>query len=225
MRTDTLIVCMAHGKASDTVWRHMKEWIKHDCEILYFCPTDDPIKGLSPQFLRGTASHHGDGAIRRFRLLLDFLSRMNYEQFFITEYDSMFLGKELPKVFAGHIQATYFSEPHPEVWGGSCFLHPPLLIHNSAMVSFSVAAKELAGSGIEAKAQGFWDRLLGIYCGVLGIPIIKNKWGVDSWSKNTIEDADIPEVVAAIENGAEWIHGIKTQKVYDAVCEARGWKP
>ncbi len=226
-QANTMIVLMCHGKARATFERHYSEWHKHNCPILLFTPSNDPMPYPfssyypdKPRLTFGVASHHDKSAIMRFAFLLNFLSDIDFGQFAIFEYDSFILSERLPDVGTSGLIGTKFDEPDCNTWGSHLFIHPPFIIGKSALRAIVKEAKEL-NSEIASRAQGFWDRYLGILVERAGrnIAFQPLKWGVDSWSNNTIEEQHIPEVALAVKNGVNWIHGCKSAKAYQAIKE------
>lgn len=224
-QSNTLIVLMCHGekRAEEAFHRHIDEWAKHGQQMLIFAPSDKPLNVDGPQLLFGYGSHHDQKAINRFKFLLTFLSTMDYGQFAVFEYDSFILNPRLPDVGTSGFMGTRFEEPDKDTWGSNLFIHPPFIVGRSALKALVKEATEL-NSDVEAKAQGFWDRYLGILVERAGWDIAFQplKWGVDSWSNNTIEEEHISEVAEAVEKGVNWIHGCKSAKAYEAIKCAYG---
>lgn len=223
MSTRTCIVVMSHGakSAEETFNRHLPFWDSHKGNMLVYCPLDKPMSFISPQLLWGKASHHNQDAINRFKFLMTFLSTMDYGQFAIFEYDSFILNPYLPDVGPSGFMAVRFCEPDHKTWGSNQFFHPPFIVGRSALKCLVQEARDL-NTTVELKAQGFWDRYLGILVERAGRDIAFQplEWGKDSWSNNTIEDEHIDEVVTAVEQGVNWIHGCKSAKAYEAIKEA-----
>lgn len=223
MKTNTLVLIMAHGEkyAEEALYRHFDEWTKYGHDMILFTPGNKHLNCDGPQLSYGLASHHDKKAIDRFKFLLRFLSKMEFGQFAIFEYDSFILNDRLPDVGTSGLMGVKFSEPDVETWGSGMFIHPPFIVGRSALKALVKEANELHFD-IENKAQGFWDRYLGILVERAGRDIAFQplKWGVDSWSNNTIEDEHIPEVALAVKNGANWIHGCKSAKAYEAIKQA-----
>lgn len=218
-----LTVIMVHGDkyAEEAFHRQFNEWTKHGHNILLFTPGNKSLNSPLPQLSFGQASHHDNHAIVRFIFLLRFLASMDYGQYAIFEYDSFILTPRLPDVGPSGLMGLKFDEGNVDLWGSSLFIHPPFIVGHSAMKRLVKEANELYYQ-LENKAQGFWDRYLGILVDRAGRDIAFQplKWGVDSWSNNTIEEEHIPEVALAVKNGVNWIHGCKSAKAYHAIKEA-----
>lgn len=214
---------MVHGDkyAEDAFYRHFNEWTKHEHNILLFTPGNKSLNSPLPQLSFGQASHHDNHAIERFIFLLRFLATMDYGQYAIFEYDSFILNPRLPDVGPSGLMGIKFGESDVKKWGSSMFIHPPFIVGHSAAKILVREADQLH-KDVEAKAQGFWDRYLGILVERAGRDIAFQplKWGVDSWSNNTIEEQHIPEVALAVKNGVNWIHGCKSAKAYEAIKRA-----
>lgn len=220
----TLVLIMVHGDkpAEEAFYRHLDEWAKYGHDMLLFTPGNKHLNCDAPQLSYGLASHHNQEAINRFKFLLRFLSRMDsYGQFAIFEYDSFILTERLPDVGPSGLMGVKFNEPDNSTWGSNLFIHPPFIVGHSAMKCLVKEAKNLHVD-VERMAQGFWDRYLGILVERAGRDIAFQplKWGVDSWSNNTIEEEHIAEVSLAVKNGVTWIHGCKTAKAYEAIKDA-----
>lgn len=221
----TMMVVMCHGdkNAIECFHRHSDEWDKFGFPTIVYAPRDKPLPNVGGQLLFGKASHHDDEAISRFLFLLRFISRMEFGQFAIFEYDSFILNNRIPDVGPSGLMGVMFHEPDRVTWGSGMFIHPPFIVGRSAAKALVKEADQLH-TDIEAKAQGFWDRYLGILVerASRDIAFQPLEWGKDSWSNNTIEDEHIAEVCDAVERGVNWIHGCKSEKAYQAIKEAHG---
>jgi hypothetical protein len=209
---DTLVVIMAHGRASDTFNRHLPLWRAHGARLVVFSPTDDPLMAGDEKLVFGHREHHGHHAIDRFRYLLQFLAARKEEWFMIYEYDSFCLRAEFPQVLyeTDALWGNLFTDDGVQ-FKGDRFLHPPIFM-SSGVVK---ALIEADGKWPEEQEDGFWDRWIGRLAQLDGIPC--RGYGSLGVSFNTCEDAIIPNFVRAISMGAIMLHGIKSTAALKAV--------
>jgi len=93
------------------------------------------------------------------------------------------------------------------------YCQPPIIFSRDGLHWLDQHADEL-NPGDE---EGFFDRWLGRLIWMDLLPI----WnlGHKAFSRNTIEDADVPALVDAVEHGAIFIHGVKTKGVFDLLTK------
>lgn len=235
--SDSLIIVMAHRESTDALIRHWPLWAAHGLPIMVYAPADS-IPRIDPQIpmiLYGRAEHHGPQAVRRFKCLLDFLGHMDYRRFWIFEYDSFLLDpirlnrfqreddednrqrRLLPARFYGGV---FHIGEDDRAFKGSLYVHPPFGLTDVTLQLIN----EL--NLCETEERGFWDRWLGYALEILGDKTHTNI-KIDSYvtdgtgfSRNTIEPEDRAAAVAAVEYGAVWIHGCKTEETLTAIKAA-----
>lgn len=220
-----LLVVMAHAGAQETFTRHYPEWRKHpDTDILVFVPAADRItltpddKPLPHVVGFGKAQHHGAEAIRRFRWLLQLMAdQTQYHAFTLHEYDSFSLDSNVGPFIGNALTGLVYRDDRPDSgFKGTTFIHPPLCMSRGCLQKIVWA---MAAVPDEAE-HGFWDRWIGLVCERGYIPLhnlLKSGLG---FSRNTIEDTDIPAAGEAVRNGARLLHGVKSKECYDAVTSS-----
>lgn len=195
-----LVVIMAHGKAQDTFNRHLPYWERWVRDVLVFSPANDVVRTNHAQLTFGTACHHGPESIRRFRHLLTCLSKSNFSEFVIHEYDSLSFDQDFPENLNGTLYSNEFSNSD-RTFEGSRFFHPPLMFSRETLQTILAV-----GSGVPDTAEkGFWDRWLGLVADKAGIPT----QCLNGFSRNTIEPTDLQSAIEARRAGAVHFHGIK----------------
>lgn len=202
---------MAHGKAQETFDRHFHRWEALGHKLLIFCPENDLVKTGHPVLAWGEACHHGAHAIERFRNLLLHLERTPFDRFIIQEYDSFSLAEPTFREHTLYGNA-FGTEDHR--WLSKVFLHPPLAFDRFTLERL-VAASGMIPDHAE---RGFWDRWLGLVCGLSGIRF--QGWGIEGFSQNTIEPDQIKDAVAARQAGAIHFHGCKTAVCFEAILSS-----
>jgi hypothetical protein len=210
----TLLIIMAHKEGQATFDRHCVHWAYHRAEILVFCPRNSIVQTSWPVLAIGTASHHDAMANWRFRQLFEVLERTIYDNFFLLEYDAICFHPELPLSYCGQINANLWQNTEPLRFKGSTYLHPPLAFSKDILKRINKAARTVPDS----ESEGFWDRQLGLWCDIAKVP--PAGWNERGFSRNTIQDSDIPSAVTARKAGAFLFHGIKTLNVLNALMNA-----
>lgn len=220
-----LIVVMAHTDAQIVFDRHFGEWRKHpDSDLMVFYPEKEPC--MPDERLRngvkligeGRAEHHGPESIRRFRWMLNLIaSWKQYDRFTVHEYDSMALWNPGFSTFADDLGANVYRDDQPgRGFEGTTYLHPPLCLTRACIERVNTVA-----AGIPDSAErGFWDRWIGLVCEKGEIQTYDFLTHGLGFSRNTINDGDIPNAVAAVAAGAVMLHGVKTRNCYEAVKSA-----
>lgn len=206
----TLTVIMAHREAQGAFDRHLNFWKSHGTDLLVMCPQDSVVETNLQVLCLGKKGHHSAMANWRFKTLLQYLTKVSYEWFFLNEYDSLCLTPALPPCPTESISSNLFTANQPE-FRGHHFLHPPLQFSQSVLGRIVTALNKLP----DYSENGFWDRLLGYACELGKVPMAAyNNLG---FSRNTIEPGDIQAAVQARKNGAVLYHGVKTEPVLRAL--------
>lgn len=216
-----LLIIMSHREASDIFIRHWPLWAAHKIQTIVFAPADSipRIDPNIPLLLFGRAEHHGTEAVRRFKWLLQFLGSYEAEEFFVAESDSFCLDPNAldtaltDRDFYGNIFPIGNSDPS---FVGTSYVHPPFGITHAALNQ--VNALNLP----ETTERGFWDRYLGLALEKV-MPKLKVGSSISDgtgFSRNTIEPEDRAAAVAAVEQGAVWVHGCKDEATLTAIKAA-----
>lgn len=204
---------MGHGSAQATFDRHLPVWERLGLPIIVVCPLDDPVNTGYQVVKIGSRQHHGAAAIDRFIKLIGVGVDTGATFILFNEYDS--LAYEIPF----HMKTT--PGLHGWVWQdgdprngfvGRYFVHPPLFMDNESARKVLSASVKLKSLGSE---RGFWDRWIGMICEKGRIPMHTTE--KHHFSRNTIEQGHIGLLKEALEKGATWFHGVKTESVYNMI--------
>ena len=205
----TLITIWCHREVSDTVWRHMTYWVAHSSDILFVCPNNSVLDTTWPVLAMEPSKHNGVEINRKFRRMLEFWLKMAYDRFLFFEYDAICFAPDIPVLDPCKLYGNLFTSDQ-KAFQGHYFLHPPIMVHRptlSRLVDFARTVHD--------ETDRFWDRLLGYYCEFGKIPF--GGYEGLGFARNTIEQKDIPEAVAARKAGAVFFHGIKSNSVLNAL--------
>jgi hypothetical protein len=198
------ITVMAHSEFRPlTMYRlHEKHWKKSGFPILPYSPKNKAIKG---GLVFGLACHNGGESIRRFKFLLNHLSTLPHDWFWIHEYDSVDLAPEqwTEGEYIRGVHGNYaYCVPEPP-FTAPIYIHPPLLFDKESLLR---VAAHMAKMDDRAEG-GFWDRYLGR--AVVDSGVAQRPFGKRGWSRNTIEAGHMEEVAESVKGGAHLFHGIK----------------
>lgn len=241
-RREVLVTVMAHGvyAAQSAFERHLPFWRSLGYPMQVVTPEDCPVETGLTRLMIGKASHHGVQANGRFREMLRLLSLTDYEWFVIHEYDSINLCREIPETIfkTPGLWANVFGNDDPH-FKAKQYFHPPLIMDMGTLKALVKAVdmkssthritphldplpSEGRGNGLSDGAEGgFWDRWLGVAAELAGVRV--NAYGPMGYSKNTIEEGDWTEARRAVERGAMFLHGVKTEETLEAIAgEQRG---
>ena len=209
----TLIVIFAHSTVNDTVRRHWPWYLRGDCDILGVgrtntrCewPTERLIHSIAVG-IEGYAS--GDNHILRFlETLTALLTDERYKAygaFCLVEYDGIFI-RPVPPIKPGTICAKLAGHRDGHFRGNAYYHTPWYLDRIMAGRILKYGFAMLKAGLIEG---GFIDRWLGLMVDLYDIPIADTS----TYTQNTIDTpAKIEQARTAIEAGAWYIHGIKTE--------------
>jgi len=218
-----LQVVMAHKQAQATFDRHARFWAHHDCDTLVFCPKGDEVVSPWPTISMGSRQHHGPMANKRFKWLIHFLAKLDYQWFLVQEYDSFCVSPVVPIVSDQRIRqamvvaGNVFTDNRPDRgFVGQTFIHPPLVISKSALIEVDKVMDKVP----EWAEEGFWDRLLGFVieqADIMPVDMLHLNLG---FAKNTITQKDHPELVKAICGGVRFIHGVKDPLTFEVIMQA-----
>jgi hypothetical protein len=219
MKEHTLGLVLAHGSVRNTCARHEPVWLQSCDRLVYFSPIDDCVSLPGRvEYSVGRSAAYSAHTNQRCREALRFGSLSHYPFLMLIEYDSLFFGKwweefnseafESPAVVA-----PQFHDPKSEKFRGKFYLHFP-------QVFSRVAATEVveAMDAIPLDAEGgFTDRYVGYATELAKVDVCDlNKTNL-VFTRNHITEADLPEAKKAYAKGARWSHGVKDEKVFEAL--------
>lgn len=184
---------------------------RHDVPILVITPEDDPLKTEHEQVSMGFASHSGEFAWRRLRLLLkEMASRDDVEHFALLEYDSFFLTKKIPMTvgLCGLVQTS-----HDADFFALKFPNPPWTMDDLTVKRFHASAE----GNLICKERGFADRYWAALAEITDTAMLD--YDPPGFTRNTIEEKDLPMVNRHLGAGAFAFHGVKTRVVRDYIVK------
>lgn len=222
----TLISIMAHAEAEDVFWRHFGFWHAHKkqgADLLFWMPEDNAFKVPGEELMvSGKREHDGLESIKRFYTIFEHMAKLEgYDQYALFEYDSFVLG-DLPIVSdRTFVLGNKFTE-NSSAWKSKQFMHPPIFIGSAAIKPLV----HQMGRTSFREESGMWDRWFGLVCdrakittqSLFATSIFDSSLG---FSRNTVEDDDLPDLRRAILHGATCIHGIKSEQALRIVNETR----
>lgn len=206
---------MAHPGGMEAYARHHHLWAHHNYPILNYATAG--TKGtIGETVYFGSEQHHGLASLDRFRYLMRTLSNVMSERrhgyALINEYDSFCLNPGIPEfMLADCLWGNLFHERKGTKFVSTVYLIPPLLA--SAKIIRRIA--DACDKHSDTDCCGFWDRWLGYCCQAEKIPMVG--YGPTGFATNTIEDDKIASAVEAVEDGAIFIHGVKSEKALIAI--------
>jgi hypothetical protein len=215
---DLLVNIMAHGRALDTLKRHMPFFEEHlQGDFIIWTPQDDPIYyGAMPVQHTGFKGHDGVEALRRFRYMLRSLSEGPHERLAILEYDCV-ITAGWPEFPPTALAGIFFPEPHHETFKGRQFPHPPLFMRR-----MTCQALVRAFDRIPLNSEGgMWDRALGLAMDLAGIDPFDLHQDGRAFSHNTIHPAHYDGLREAARNGATYFHGVKDAETLRVLVNAK----
>lgn len=210
----TCTVVMAHGKAQGTFDRHLPYWERNGSLRFIVCPADDLIRTKHPVLAIGRSSHHNAAANARFKELFHVLGMMDFDYFWIHEYDSICVDPEPPDLDPKKLWGNLWHNTEPKRFTGRQFFHQPLFLPREILGILLMHMERIP----DASEEGFQDRFLGLAVDLAGVPFA----GYENlgFSRNTIEPEHLRDAVAARKAGATLFHGIKSAMVLDAIVRA-----
>ncbi len=204
---------MAHTEAQETFDRHLPIWKELGGDVVVFCPEDAPIQTDQRMILGGMRGHNGLEAIRRMAIVLKFLRDESpaFDGLVLHEYDSFCL--EMPP-FQG-VSANWMHLPKQDVYIARNCSHPPVTFTPEIIHPFYDAFVNLGPH----PEMGMWDRAFGLAMGrKIGMEHMNrfSKTGI-GFSRNTIEEGHVPELIEAIAGGAKHFHGCKNERILNII--------
>lgn len=227
-RNLVLGVVLAHGKARDTVIRHMPYWLKTCAKLLVVTPIGQPLNLNNPdvtevQLVEDGGSYSTSTNQRCFEAL-----KAGY-QFgtpfvMLFEYDSLCWGPIPSRAIPEHgsMAAIYWrnesrSPIYPKTFKGNFYLHFP---HLYTRLGLELVLGTIENSVPMDAEHGYTDRFLGLAVERSGIPVLN--WTGQSLSYSfediTSHGARIDGCIHAVQNGVLFSHGIKSQSGLEKIA-------
>jgi hypothetical protein len=199
-------IILVHGKAQIILERNMVTFNNWCDNYEFICPSDDPIVGYDNIFLSGLSQHNGIDTVERMRLACERASV--YTSAVVLEYDTLLF--ETPPVPTDNI--IYSCGPFPDNnprFKSKWWSHSPWL---TTQENFHM----LSQCDVILLEKAFPDRWIAAACDECGIiPKEYSKW----WSRNSIDTPQYEsESIQAKKDGAIAIHGVKTEHVFNMLC-------
>lgn len=211
--TTTLCIVLGFGKQQATFDRHLPLWTRHGFDMLIGCPSDDPLDGRGfPVRFTGQSSYAGDKSVERLKNVLRAVAGGGFLNAIIFEYDSICL-IDKPEIKAGF---HGIFEANEDRWNyvAPCYLNAPWTIDAESAWKML----ETAESYPDLTEGGQDDRYLSALAWFSGVPLIGHKEG--GFARNTIASADWPLMIDKVQQGAKWVHGIKTEDTLTLLRQA-----
>jgi len=210
----TLVCVQGFASAQETIRLNAPFYQKSGCDLIGVDGVDSEVKCWPGCFRFATAVkpvRDGTMGFHPMRLLNTFneVSRLDYDWFIFTEYDSIFLKKIPDFGVIGNGFGAFIAGYCPEKWncGSGPFLHPPFVLSIDTLGKWITTAAELIMAG--QLGNGTPDVFSALVCEKAGIEI-HNLNGV--WSTNGLDMRVASKMIQAREaarNGCWHIHGVK----------------
>lgn len=188
-----LVVILTYDKEHEMLLRHLP-YLKKIGDILISSPIDAPsiLGGLC----FGKSEHHGPHLVERLQLTIKWCANMEYDEFFITEADTLIVGN-LPKKTQQGLLTNVLNNHHPNSFKARQYFQPPYWVTKDELQKI---ANGCDNKGIE---RGYGDRWLGWVIQSNKLPYSQCSIFADIWNG---EKYIVPEIVA--------IHSVKTKKQF-----------
>jgi hypothetical protein len=161
----------------------------------------------------GHAEHNGELSAQRIISIFEFALTRDWDHLLLLEYDAIALSLP-PDVMPdkGGVSAARYKQNKPYKFRGKFYLHYPMLFTREAVEKLIKFLPNIVSND-----RYFSDRFIGRAVELANIPV-KNliKTG-RAYTKNTIEDRHIPNLIKAAKGGALFYHGIKSERVLNAI--------
>lgn len=222
----TLLVILSYAKANETVARHWPYYELTGCNILGVGREDSDCRWPTGPENRSMIGHievgkdsyvNGDNLCRR---IVDVLERLvdgqefqAYTDFLLTEHDAIFL-HGLPGHMGGMI--TTLGGYGGSGFTGTKFYHGPWWVDRQTAGEMVLYGRRMLKLGLIE--TGFPDRFIGLMDDLYDLGVsYSDEW---TYSRNALDRPEyIQEARKAIERGAWYVHGIKTEAQLKAVTE------
>lgn len=217
MKFDVTII--AHGRAEETMIRHLRLWEAHGVPLWFVCPENDELGGeighkITPL---GEAHHNGPGSIVRLKHILFELETRDSEYHVIYEYDSFCLGGVIP--FQSGFSGNLYCNDHPSRFQAPAYPNPPWVFDHMACKIMA----ETARMWPDIYEEGEADRFFAALTYLSGVPL--RAFNPLGYSNATITERDIPKLRRRIKEGGVMIHGVKNQWTLAACQEFYADRP
>lgn len=196
------VAIIAHGSAQQTFDRHLKYWEALDPRLSVYCPADDAVNTSHTRILSGNRGRATGDSIKRLRKILkDFLE--TEEKFLVIfEYDSICLEPEWLQVDEGILYGNAMMNLDPRFIAPR-YLNPPWMMSRDVAFALDSAADRYPS----IFETGEVDRWISAMAHLAGVPMLD--FSPRGFTRGTIGHEHLPEMFAAIYDGASMIHGLK----------------
>lgn len=205
----------AHAGAQEIFDRHLPIWRNANADLLVACPQDAPVRFNEPQLLLGASGHDGGAANQRHIDTLLWCQQLGHEIVVDYDYDAFCLTPNIPVDLIGSLPlgCLLVSSSEQPRFKASAYCQPPVIFSREGLYWLDQHAGELPAG----EEEGFFDRWLGRLIWMNMQPV----WslGGKAFSRNTIEEADVPAMMAAKANHCVFFHGCKTQAIFDLLTK------
>lgn len=200
-----MLVVLAHGKAKETVLRHLPIWKSITEDVMITSPMDDrlAIPGEDCRFFGKSARYDRETNIRTLWAMQQG-ALANPKHLIFCEYDALLW--RWPEVKAGQwdVMASKFTSADPK-FKGSFYLHSPIIFGRSGYLRTIEAMKNLP---LDAE-YGFGDRYFGLAVETAKVNVLDGHALGLSYSQNEIAGVFVDQCADAVANGACFTHGVK----------------
>ena len=199
-------IILVHGKAQAALERNITTFHNWCDGYEFICPEDDPLIGYDNVFLRGKSQHNGLYTVERMRFACERASM--YDNAVVLEYDTL-LFNDAPTVKTGELHTCGPIYDSSEKFKSNWFSHSPWVATRENYAALSQCA-------LAELEEYFPDRWISAACDSIKIsPVGLSNW----WSRNSIDTLQYEEeALQARKRGASAIHGVKTERVYNMLC-------
>lgn len=198
-----------HGAAQHVFDMCAPLWARHGYPMTVFCSNNDPLSTKLPVEIFGQSGPSGVQAYARWINFLRWMVQREADHYFIFEYDSFCLSKEL-QIQSG-LTGCMTSNMEGACWVAHQYPGHPMSVDIKSAAKMLSVSKEYP----DLTEMGFVDRLYAALATLSNVPM--RPWRPLGFCRNTIAPSDTQDLVGAIERGARMIHGIKSKDMFD-VC-------
>jgi len=208
-----LLVILVHSSVQATFDRHMPMWKRHGHPVLVVCPYTKPVKTDETFWFTGPDGYCCAHTVGRWKWLLkNLVAHTRYSHYHFFEYDSIYLGKEIPEEDGFRGTICHNSDPQ---FVSPFYPGPPWSMDRETL------EKILPSAYGNCHEHGVDDRMLGAWALLAKIQMRNHNSG--GFFMNTILPEHYPAMERAITvDGAKWIHGIKSPECLEYVTK-KGW--
>ncbi len=200
-----VIVVFAHAGEKEMFNRHLPYWRQHNLPIILSTPKDAPLEVPIPTIRCGTSGHSGQGALNRVIEAFKAMLLTHYDVFLFAECDCVIFRK--PPEHPGEGMTAFVFGNAEERFAAKQFPHGLWYFDRKTIkgLLFAIAYSPQVFEG------GYGDRWLGALCQIAGLKIWHE---ATCFSRNSLDRPEfIRDAKFAYQNGAWWIHGIKTEEM------------